>query len=32
LLYDQTRNLMAPIVAHAVFNLVNFLTFVLQPK
>jgi membrane protease YdiL (CAAX protease family) len=32
LLYDQTDNLMAPIVAHALFNAVNFSTFFLFPK
>lgn len=30
LLYDKTRNLLAPIVAHAVFNAVNFF-FILHP-
>lgn len=32
LLYEKTQNLLAPIIAHSLFNAINFFMFVLSPK
>ena len=31
-LYEQTKNIFAPILLHALFNTVNFVMIVAQPK